>query len=78
MLAADGAADTVAGFVPGEDRIDLGAWTGLRNVGQLAVRSLPDGAEIRFGSEVLRIVTADGTPLSDEAVRGLGLLGVHL
>ena len=76
VLAADGSPDTIADFQPGVDRIDLSRWVLLRNPGQVMVVPLSDGAELRFGSEVLRVVTASGAPLSAAALLSGGLLNL--
>jgi len=75
VMAQDGGADIIADFQPGIDRIDLSGWTFLRNTTQLQVTPHASGAEIRFGQEVLIVQTADGAPLSAEAVHALDLLG---
>ncbi len=74
VLSVDGQADRIIDFDPTQDKIDLSAWAFLRNPSQLAIMTTADGAEIRFGTEVLRIVTSTGTPLSVAMIRGLGLL----
>ena len=74
VLSVDGQADRIIDFDPTQDKIDLSAWAFLRNPSQLAIMTTADGAEIRFGTEVLRIVTATGTPLSVAMIRAMGLL----
>ena len=74
VLSVDGLADRIVDFDPTQDTIDLSAWAFLRNTGQLAIMTTADGAEIRFGTEVLRIVTSTGQPLSAAQIRGMGLL----
>ena len=74
VLSVDGQTDRILDFDPNQDRIDLSAWAFLRNTSQLAIMTTADGAEIRFGTEVLRLVTSTGTPLSAAMIRGMGLL----
>jgi Ca2+-binding RTX toxin-like protein len=75
VLDGDGAPDTVLGFDPARDRIDLAAWPFLRDAGQLTITATATGAEIRFGAEVLTIVTATGQPLDPAVLRARGLIG---
>ncbi|MTJ05089.1 MAG: hypothetical protein FH759_10415 [Sediminimonas qiaohouensis] len=75
VMSQDGRADLIADFQPGIDRIDLSAWTFLRNTDQLEIAETADGAQIQFGYEVLGIQTADGTPLDADVLRALDLLG---
>jgi Ca2+-binding RTX toxin-like protein len=56
------------------DRIDLGGWFGLRSSSQLVVHATSNGAEIVFGSETLRVETADGRPLTEAEMRALDLV----
>jgi Ca2+-binding RTX toxin-like protein len=72
----DGVRDVIADFDPSQDRIDLSQWSGLRNVGQIAVAGTPTGAVLRFGDEELEIRTAAGTPLTLAQVQALALLPV--
>lgn len=72
VLADDGAADTITDFAPDEDRIDLSGWAFLRSATQLALFTHPDGGEIRFGDESLRLFTADATPLSLDELAAIG------
>lgn len=74
VLSVDGQTDRILDFDPAQDSIDLSAWAFLRNSSQLAIMTTADGAEIRFGTEVLRIVTSTGQSLSAAAIRGMGLL----
>ncbi|SDF37228.1 DUF4214 domain-containing protein [Limimaricola pyoseonensis] len=60
VLLADGEADRIADFEIGTDRIDLSGWGRLYTVEALDITRRPDGAEIRFGDEVLRVATSDG------------------
>lgn len=79
VLAADGVADKIIGFEAGIDRIDLSLWPMLRSLAQLRIESRANGAEIRFGAEVLRLVTLGETALSLAQVQAAILDGfLHL
>ncbi|WP_128255035.1 calcium-binding protein [Falsirhodobacter deserti] len=75
VLSADGEADTILDFNPAEDRLDLSRWLLLHQANQLGVQMTTDGAILTFGNEVLRIVTADGRPLSAGQIHGLEVSG---
>ncbi|WP_306151156.1 calcium-binding protein [Roseovarius sp. MMSF_3281] len=67
LLAADNTADTIQGFDPAQDVLDLSAWAFYRGWSQLSVNTRSDGAEIVFdgpmGREILYISSVDGSPL---------------
>lgn len=64
VLTPDLVSDTILDFQPGIDRIDLGAYPMLRNVGQLQITATANGAILTYQGESLTIVTFDGAPLS--------------
>jgi Ca2+-binding RTX toxin-like protein len=64
VLTPDGAADTILDFDISRDRIDLSLLPMFRNAGQLLVTLTSNGAVLRFGTEVLTIITANGRPLT--------------
>ena len=68
VLASDGSYDEIRDFTPGEDRIDLTEWPMLRNLDQIEFAATSDGAILTFGTEQLRIYSADGLPLSEQDV----------
>ncbi|WGH80221.1 hypothetical protein [Jannaschia ovalis] len=74
VLAADGAEDRIWEFRIGQDRLDLTAWEGLRNVEQLAIATQRRGATITYGEEVLFLRSADGTRLEVEDLRAYGFV----
>jgi serralysin len=76
VMDADDQTDTITDFNPAEDAIDLSGWAFLRSVGQLLITPTADGAEIRFGDEVLIIRTASGQTLTTTAVRAMDLIGL--
>ena len=69
VLFSDGATDTILGFDPGEDILDLSGFTFLHDVGSLDIRQTSNGAVIRYRDEVIRLVGPDGRPLDPDAVR---------
>lgn len=75
VLSADRQADTIADFDPAQDRLDLSGWANLRSTSQLTITATADGAEIRFGSEVLILRSANGQSLDPQMLYGLDMLG---
>ncbi|GGL79133.1 M10 family metallopeptidase C-terminal domain-containing protein [Wenxinia marina] len=69
VFEADGALDRVLDFEVGVDRLDLSAWSFLRSVEQIEVQSVADGAVLRFGDEVLRLVRAGGGTITQDDLR---------
>jgi Ca2+-binding RTX toxin-like protein len=64
VMARDGAADTITDFERGIDLLDLSAWGRIYSMDALDLVSTATGAVIRFGSETLTILSADGRPLA--------------
>ena len=64
LFQPDGQIDTVTDFQIGIDRLDLSALGWLRNFGQLDIQTTSLGADITFGAETVRILSADGNPLA--------------
>lgn len=75
MLGADDAPDTILDFDISQDSIDLSGWALLRHEDQLQYSLMADGITLRFGDEVLRIITEDGSPLSWAQMATLDLIG---
>lgn len=75
VLGRDGVADAITDFTPGEDRIDLSAWAGLRSPRQLWMTTTADGFRITYGTEVLSVRTAAGTPFDPAALTAADLIG---
>lgn len=63
ILSADGREDTITDFTLGFDRIDISAWGLIRSLDQLKMTATTNGLRIVYGSEILNIITATGTPL---------------
>lgn len=63
IFYADGALDRIEDFNIATDRLDLSDWLLLNGVGQLTIEPTATGAILRYGSEVLEILTDDGTAL---------------
>lgn len=76
VLAADGDIDRIMDFDPVTDRIDLSAWSMLRNLGQITFQQTADGATLSFGDEVLQIVSVYGLPFTAEEILVPDLIGL--
>ncbi len=76
VIAADGQADRITDFNGAADRLDLSAWANLRAASQLTITPIPKGAEIRYGSEVLVLQTANGKSLSASGIGKLEIVGL--
>lgn len=57
------ATSTIRDFEPGTDLLDLGDWGRLYDPSALTITSRSDGAEIRYGDNLLRIYSADGSAI---------------
>lgn len=66
---ADRKTDAILGFDPETDRLDLSGWSGLRDPGQIYIRQTAAGAVLSWGATALRIVSASGAPLTEDAIR---------
>jgi len=64
VFVSDGRKDTVTDFVLGEDRLDLSGYTSIYHYSSLTITSQTYGANLNFGSERIRLETADGSSLS--------------
>jgi len=60
----DGRRDVITDFELGIDRLDFTDYNGLYSLFDLDIRSRPDGAVIRIGSEKLWITSIDGQPIN--------------
>ncbi len=75
VLVADGMRDTIIDFELGMDRLDLSFWPFLRNLSQITFIETANGAILRFGDEELVLISADGQPISAEALPDMFLGG---
>ncbi len=64
VLTADGKADTILDFEVGKDRIDLTLLPYLRNLQQLTFTPIAGGVVIRYGIEIVTVMSADGSSLT--------------
>lgn len=62
ILRGDGAADVIADFTPGQDRIDLSRWDFFRSAAQLDFTPTATGAVLTFWTERLELIA--GRPLT--------------
>ncbi|MEW9917980.1 calcium-binding protein [Marimonas sp. MJW-29] len=63
VLVEDGARDVISDFQLGFDRIDLTDFSQLSGLGAMTITQRSWGAEIRIGSEILEVRSADGRAL---------------
>ncbi len=75
VLSADGNPDTITDFAIGEDSLDLSAWNGLRSKSQLFFDDRPDGIQITYGEEELRVIADNGQPISESALDETDIFG---
>jgi len=75
QVIIDGAGADVLRGGAGADRLDLGAWAGLRSKNQLVFAETPDGMTLRYGDETLTLITADGTAITAADLPQTDLLG---
>ncbi|MBD3765572.1 MAG: calcium-binding protein [Rhodobacterales bacterium] len=76
VLQADGGADTIAGFEPGVDRIDLSGWGPVYSLAALKITQTSTGMRIEWGEEVLVITSASGQPIDPARLTAADLLGL--
>lgn len=75
VLARDGAPDTITDFTPGEDRLNLTAWPGLRDASQLTFTPVAGGLRLAYGDEVLTLLAADGRAIDPARLDPADLVG---
>lgn len=75
ILSGDGQSDTIRDFDISQDTLDLSHWPFLRSANQLDFISRSDGITLRYGTEELIIITANGQPLTQQDIFGLNLIG---
>lgn len=64
VLVQDNATDVILDFQPGEDRIDISALGVVGGVEHLIVTSISWGAELRYGTSIIEVRSANGASLS--------------
>ncbi|KZY30439.1 hypothetical protein A3731_24935, partial [Roseovarius sp. HI0049] len=70
VLTPDGQTDTIVGFNPAHDILDLSGLPFLYDVSRLEIVSTSTGARITYRGETIVLRSANGQPLDSEAVRG--------
>ena len=70
VFTADGQTDTIVGFDPAHDILDLSGLPFLYDVARLDIVSTSYGARITYRGETIILRSANGQPLDPEAVRG--------
>lgn len=74
VFGADGVADHITDFTPGEDTLDLSSWTGLRSKAQLVFTPQADGLRITYGDESLYLQSGNGQRISANALSETDLI----
>ena len=75
VIEYDGALDTIVDFEIEQDVIDLSDWPMLGSMAQLTWQSTELGISLRYGAEVLNIITSSNTPLALTDFQPADLLG---
>ncbi|WP_301553818.1 hypothetical protein [Limimaricola cinnabarinus] len=79
VLDADGRPDIITDFDPERDRLDLSAWTMLRDVSQIVMRPEGSGLWLEYGAERLLLRGTGGQPPDLAALHNADLIGgTHL
>ncbi|MDX5351162.1 MAG: hypothetical protein LPJ95_10745, partial [Paracoccaceae bacterium] len=76
VLTRDGAADVIADFLLGIDRIDLSAWGRIHALSALSITATATGARITHGDEVLEIRAPNGLPILPQSFRLTDFVGL--
>lgn len=63
VLSADGVQDRIVDFQLGIDRVDLSAWGRIHAVTAIQMTATATGLLLRYGTEELEIVSANGLPI---------------
>ncbi|WP_442771545.1 calcium-binding protein [Paenirhodobacter enshiensis] len=71
VLHRDGKADTILDATPGQDLIDISAWTRATSVEALNYSATATGAVLTYGTETLTLISGSGGSLSLAQVRQL-------
>ena len=79
VLDADGRTDTITDFDQGRDRLDLSAWSMLRDVSQLTLRVQGAALRLDYGEETLFLHGANGTAPDPDRLTSADIIGgTHL
>lgn len=80
VMVADGDSDTITDFELGIDRLDLSAWSLLRDISQLTITQTATGLSIAYLDEVLIVNSRDGGPIDPASLSNADILsgGGHL
>ena len=65
--------DQVLDFNPGEDRLDISAYSGVISFAGVSVTSMTDGAMLRIGDDTLRLVSHNGASLTTAQIEAATL-----
>lgn len=68
ILYADGIGDAILDFQVGVDSLDLSRWGRIYSTDQLEITTTSNGATIRYGDEVLEMVSANGTSITEAGI----------
>ncbi|WP_281981277.1 calcium-binding protein [Thalassorhabdomicrobium marinisediminis] len=71
VFVADGEVDYVEDFNIAEDRLDLTAFTYLRNMDQLTLETMSKGIRVIYGDETVIVRSHDGNPIDTAQFRAL-------
>jgi serralysin len=64
VLRPDGAADEIAGFDPGADKIDLSIFDLVASEADIGITETSDGARLLVGGEMLTLHSTNGAPIT--------------
>ena len=76
VFSQDGVLDVITDFEVGIDRLDLSAFDFLYDINQLSLAPETDGATLTHADETIRVFTADGAPLTLDALSNDAILNV--
>ncbi|MEH7828351.1 calcium-binding protein [Gemmobacter denitrificans] len=76
VLLADGEADTIRDFTPGQDRLDLSNWGRVYSIEVVESLERPDMLILRWNDEIVYIYSSSGRPLPSETFTSSDLFGL--
>ncbi|SLN15220.1 Poly(beta-D-mannuronate) C5 epimerase 5 [Aquimixticola soesokkakensis] len=77
VMARDDKGDTILDFDPAQDQIDLSAY-GIHAVDSVLIVPRSYGADVIFGTEILKVHSANGAMMMAEMVRGALVTSEHV